>query len=99
MPVAYGTAHRMVVGKGAVKAGDKVLVLGASGGVGTAAVLLAKQLGAYVVAAVGSKERGNACWPSVRTITSTIARSGSINGPARTLVSLRATPPRPGLTW
>ncbi|MGO1714421.1 zinc-binding dehydrogenase [Ancrocorticia populi] len=58
MPVAYGTAHRMVVGKGAVKAGDKVLVLGASGGVGTAAVLLAKQLGAYVVAAVGSKEKG-----------------------------------------
>lgn len=58
MPVAYGTAHRMVVGKGAIKAGDKVLVLGASGGVGTAAVLLAKQLGAYVVAAVGSKEKG-----------------------------------------
>ena len=58
MPVAYGTAHRMVVGKGAVTAGDKVLVLGASGGVGTAAVLLAKQLGAYVVAAVGSKEKG-----------------------------------------
>ncbi|MGC5626952.1 zinc-binding dehydrogenase [Georgenia sp. Z1344] len=57
LPVAYGTAHRMVVGKGKVSAGDRVLVLGASGGVGTAAVLLAKQLGAWVVAAVGSEEK------------------------------------------
>lgn len=60
LPVAYGTAYRMIVGKNAVKAGDKVLVLGASGGVGTASVLIAKQLGAYVVAAVGSKEKGEA---------------------------------------
>lgn len=58
LPVAYGTAHRMIVGKGAVKAGQKVLVLGASGGVGTASVLLAKQLGAHVVAAAGSDEKG-----------------------------------------
>lgn len=57
LPVAYGTAHRMIVGKGAVHAGDNVLVLGASGGVGTASVLLAKKLGAHVVAAVGSDEK------------------------------------------
>lgn len=57
LPVAYGTAHRMVVGKGAVHAGDTVLVLGASGGVGTAAVLLAKQLGAHVIAAVGDEAK------------------------------------------
>ncbi len=58
LPVAYGTAHRMIIGKNAIKAGDKVLVLGASGGVGTASVLIAKQLGAYVVAAVGSDDKG-----------------------------------------
>ncbi|WP_147916597.1 quinone oxidoreductase family protein [Ruania zhangjianzhongii] len=57
LPVAYGTAHRMVVGKGAVSAGDTVLILGASGGVGTASVLLAKQLGAHVIAAAGSQEK------------------------------------------
>ncbi|MET9761962.1 zinc-binding dehydrogenase [Streptomyces sp. NPDC006372] len=58
LPIAYGTAHRMIVGKGAVHPGDKVLILGASGGVGTASVLLAKRLGAHVVAAVGTEEKG-----------------------------------------
>jgi len=58
LPVAYGTAHRMLVTHNSVKAGDKVLVLGASGGVGTATVLLAKLLGAEVIAAAGSAEKG-----------------------------------------
>src|SRR5579884_2246873 len=35
LPVAYGTAHRMLVTHGTVKAGERVLVLGAAGGVGT----------------------------------------------------------------
>ena len=35
LPVAYGTAHRMMVTRGEVTADDKVLILGASGGVGT----------------------------------------------------------------
>ncbi|MBO9355810.1 zinc-binding dehydrogenase [Bordetella petrii] len=54
LPVAYGTAHRMLITHNTVKAGDKVLVLGASGGVGTACVVLAKLLGAEVVACAGS---------------------------------------------
>ena len=58
LPVAYGTAHRMLITHNTVKAGDKVLVLGASGGVGTATVLLAKMLGAEVIAAAGSDEKG-----------------------------------------
>jgi alcohol dehydrogenase len=57
LPVAYGTAHRMIVTHKTIKAGDNVLILGASGGVGTGCVLLAKQLGAYVVAAAGSAEK------------------------------------------
>lgn len=57
LPVAYGTAHRMLVTHNTVKAGDKVLILGASGGVGTACVVLAKLLGAEVIACAGSDSK------------------------------------------
>src|SRR5436190_974032 len=50
LPVAYGTAHRMLVTHRTVKAGDRVLILGASCGVGTGCIILAKQLGASVLA-------------------------------------------------
>jgi alcohol dehydrogenase len=50
LPVAYGTAHRMMITHGKLKAGEKVLILGASGGVGSCCVLLAKLVGAEVVA-------------------------------------------------
>ncbi len=57
LPVAYGTAHRMIVTHNTVKKGDRVLVLGASGGVGTGCVLLSKLLGAEVVACAGGEEK------------------------------------------
>jgi NADPH:quinone reductase-like Zn-dependent oxidoreductase len=57
LPVAYGTAHRMLVTHNTIKAGDKVLVLGASGGVGTGCVMLAKQMGCEVIACAGSQDK------------------------------------------
>ena len=57
LPVAYGTAHRMLITHKTVKPGEKVLVLGASGGVGTGCVLLAKMLGAEVIACASSAEK------------------------------------------
>ena len=57
LPVAYGTAHRMLIIHNTVKKGDRVLVLGASGGVGTGCVLLAKMLGAEVIACASSDEK------------------------------------------
>jgi len=57
LPVAYGTAHRMLVTHNTVKKGDKVLILGASGGVGTGCVMLAKQMGAEVIACAGSDDK------------------------------------------
>ena len=57
LPVAYGTAHRMLVTHNTVKKGDKVLILGASGGVGTGCVMLAKQMGAEVIACAGSADK------------------------------------------
>ena len=57
LPVAYGTAHRMIVTHKTIEAGEKVVVLGASGGVGTGCVLLAKMLGAEVVACASSADK------------------------------------------
>jgi NADPH:quinone reductase-like Zn-dependent oxidoreductase len=57
LPVAYGTAHRMLITHQTVKSGDKVVILGASGGVGTGCVLLAKMLGAEVVACAGGADK------------------------------------------
>ena len=57
LPVAYGTAHRMLITHKTVAAGERVLVLGASGGVGTGCVMLAKMLGAEVIACASSEEK------------------------------------------
>src|SRR5438045_7604263 len=57
LPVAYGTAHRMLITHNTVKKGDRVLILGASGGVGTGCVILARHLGAEVIACASSAEK------------------------------------------
>ncbi|MBV9376940.1 MAG: zinc-binding dehydrogenase [Alphaproteobacteria bacterium] len=57
LPCAYGTARRMMVTKGRVAAGEKVLILGASGGVGVCCVQLAKLAGTTVIAATSSAEK------------------------------------------
>ena len=53
----YGTAYHALVDRALLKSGDTVLVLGAAGGVGLAAVQVAKALGADVVAAASSADR------------------------------------------
>src|SRR5207244_11032005 len=57
LPCAYGTARRMMYTNGRVAAGERVLILGASGGVGVCCVQLAKHAGATVIAATGSEEK------------------------------------------
>lgn len=54
LPVAYGTALRMMVTNGHVAKGEKVLILGASGGVGVCCLQLAKMAGCEVIACAGS---------------------------------------------
>lgn len=55
LPIAYGTALRMMRTRGAIRSGEKVLILGATGGVGTCCVQLAASAGAEVIAC-GSAE-------------------------------------------
>lgn len=57
LPIAYGTAWRMLRTRGRVRAGESVLVLGASGGVGTGAVQIAKMMGCVVFAAASSENK------------------------------------------
>ena len=57
MGLVYLTAHFALVERARLAAGEVVLVTGAAGGVGLAAVQIAKALGATVIAAVGSDEK------------------------------------------
>ena len=54
LPLAYGTAWRMLVTQGNIAAGETILILGASGGVGVACVQIAKMFGAIVIACASS---------------------------------------------
>jgi NADPH:quinone reductase len=57
----YGTSHHALMDRGALQPGETVLVLGAAGGVGTAAVQIAKAAGARVIAGVSSDEKAAFC--------------------------------------
>ena len=57
LPIAYGTAYRMMITRGQVQAGELVLILGASGGVGTGCVQIAKNMKARVIACASSAEK------------------------------------------
>ena len=59
--LTYGTTHHALLDRGALKAGETVLVLGAAGGVGTAAIQIAKTAGARVIAAASSDEKCALC--------------------------------------
>jgi NADPH2:quinone reductase len=57
----YATSHHALVDRAQLKAGETVLVLGAAGGVGTAAIQIAKACGARVIAAASSDEKCELC--------------------------------------
>jgi len=60
LPEVFTTAHDALFTQGLLKAGERLLVHGAAGGVGTAAVQLARRAGARVTASVRDPERRDA---------------------------------------
>lgn len=58
-PLAYLTAWHMLIGRAQVKKGETVLVIGAGGGVGAAAVQIAKSRGARVLAVTSSPDKSD----------------------------------------
>jgi NADPH2:quinone reductase len=57
LPINYGTTYYALKRRAKAKSGESLLILGASGGVGTASVQLGKILGLTTIAAVGSSEK------------------------------------------
>ncbi|HEY3635557.1 MAG TPA: NADPH:quinone oxidoreductase family protein [Caldimonas sp.] len=59
--LTYGTTHHALIDRAQLKGGETLLVLGAAGGVGTAAIQIGKVLGARVIAAASSDEKADLC--------------------------------------
>ncbi|MFN4359880.1 MAG: NADPH:quinone oxidoreductase family protein [Hylemonella sp.] len=59
--MTYATSHHALIDRGQLRAGETVLVLGAAGGVGTAAIQIAKAQGARVIAAASSDDKCALC--------------------------------------
>jgi len=59
--MTYATSHHALIDRGQLQAGETVLILGAAGGVGTAAIQIAKAHGAKVIAAASTAEKCALC--------------------------------------
>lgn len=59
--LTYGTSYHALVNRANLQEGETLLVLGAAGGVGTAAIQIAKALGAAVIAAASTEEKLEFC--------------------------------------
>lgn len=59
--LTYGTSYHALVNRANIQKGESLLVLGAAGGVGTAAIQIAKALGATVIAAASTEEKLDYC--------------------------------------
>lgn len=57
LPIAYGTVLHALIQRAQLRSGETLLVLGAAGGVGLAAVMIGKALGARVIAGASTPEK------------------------------------------
>lgn len=59
--LTYGTSHHALKNRAEIQPGESLLILGAAGGVGAAAIELGKAAGARVIAAVSSEDKAEFC--------------------------------------
>ena len=59
--LTYGTSHHALKNRAEIQPGESLLIMGAAGGVGVAAIELAKAAGARVIAAVSSEDKAQFC--------------------------------------
>ncbi len=59
--MTYATSHHALIDRAALRSGETVLILGAAGGVGTAAIQIAKAVGARVIAAASTDDKCAMC--------------------------------------
>ena len=78
--MTYATSHHALMDRAQLQAGETVLVLGASGGVGTAAIQIAKAAGATVIAAASSDEKCALCHSLGADATLNYSREGLREG-------------------
>ena len=76
----YATSYHALMDRAQLKAGETVLILGAAGGVGTAAIQLAKAAGARVIAAASSDEKCALCASLGADATINYAQHGPLGG-------------------
>jgi len=59
--LTYGTSYHALVNRARIQKGETILILGAAGGVGTAAIQIAKALGTTIIAAASTQEKLTFC--------------------------------------
>ena len=94
-PEAFCTAHDALFSQAGLGTGDRVLISGGAGGVGTAAVQLARAAGAYVVASVRSVARRPRMWRPWAPTRSSSPIEPLITGPTTSRSSWSAPPAWP----
>lgn len=72
--LTYGTSYHALADRGGLRAGETLLVLGAAGGVGLAAVEIGRALGARVIACASTEEKLEVCVAHGATHTVNYAR-------------------------
>ncbi|MEO7242922.1 MAG: NADPH:quinone oxidoreductase family protein [Variovorax sp.] len=78
--MTYATSHHALLDRGQLQSGESVLILGAAGGVGTAAIQIAKAAGAKVIAAASNHDKCALCASQGADMTIDYSKATALSG-------------------